>query len=138
MPMFAVERIDTQPGRQSWTSRFVWGAPADPTIPGHNFFALIDHSDLALGEHMIVFVPVGAQLAGVRIPQDAVVLNDDSAWCYVEIGSGLYRRVAVDTHLELDGGYFVPQGIAPGQAVVVNGAGLLLAHELGPATPGED
>ena len=138
MPQLAVERIDPQPEHPNWSSHVVWNAPADPAIPGRNVFALVERSGLALGEHALVFVPVGAELSGVRIPLDAVVLNEDKAWCYVQIGPGLFRRVPVDVHRELDGGYFVAQGIAPGQAVVTSGVGLLLAHELGPATPGGD
>jgi hypothetical protein len=67
-----------------------------------------------------------------------VVLNEDKSWCYVEIAPHTYRRVAIDLSDQLPDGYFVAKGIAANQPVVVKGAGLLLAHELGAATPGQD
>lgn len=138
LPQIVTQRVELLTAHKRWTSRFVWGAPADPAIPGRNYFALVEHSDLALGEHTLVYVAVGAEISGVRIPADAAVLNEDKAWCYVQEAPGRYRRVPIDIHLALDGGYFVQSGIAPGQPVVVSGASLLLAHELGPATPGGD
>jgi len=133
-----VARIDPQPGQQSWSSHLIWEGPADPAIPGRNFLGFVDHSDLALGEHVLVFAPVGAPEQGISIPADAVVISEGKPWCYVEDTPQHFHRVPVDLKLEIANGYFVPQGIAPSQPVVVRGTGLLLAHEFGSAVPEEN
>jgi hypothetical protein len=126
--------------RQSWTARTVWDAPADPAFPGRGFYVLVDGSDLAQNEHVTVEVPVGAATAGVMVPADALVYGQNQAWAYLEPEPGKFRRVAVDPAKALAGGYFLPQGsgIQPGQAMVVQGAGLLLARELNPSTEAEE
>ena len=134
----AITRLDTQPGQKSWISRRVWEAPADPTIPGRSFFALVDRSQLAQGEHVLVYAAIGAPVRGVRIPSDAVILSEDRPWCYVAVSPRHFQRVQVDLKLQVVGGYFVVTEIAPGQPVVIKGTGLLLSRELGVATPGQD
>ena len=136
--LLTAARLDPQPGQKSWSSQMIWEGPANPAIPGRNFFGFVDNSDLALGEHVLVFAPVGAPQQGIGIPTDAVVLSEGKPWCYLEISRQHFRRVPIDLRLELPDGYFVPQGIAPDQPIVVRGTGLLLAREFGSAIPGED
>ncbi len=126
--------------RQSWTARTIWEAPADPAFPGRGFYVLLDGSDLAQNEHVTVEVPVGASMAGVTIPAEALVYGQNQAWAYAEAEPGKFQRVAVDPAKAVTGGYFLPQGsgIRPGQAMVVKGAGLLLARELNPSTEAEE
>ena len=126
--------------RQSWTARTVWEAPADPAFPGRGFYVLVDGSDLAQNEHVTVDVPVGAAVAGVMVPADALVYGQNQTWAYVQPEPGKFRRVAIDPAKAMTGGYFLPQasGIQAGQAMVVQGAGLLLARELNPSTEAEE
>jgi len=137
-PSFTITRLNSHPGDPSWTSTRIWDGPADPTIPGRSFFALASAVPLAQGEHVLVYAPTGAAIAGVAISSDAVVLNEDKSWCYVRIGPETYQRIAIDLSDQLPDGYFVAKGVLPNQPVVVKGAGLLLARELGAATPGQD
>jgi hypothetical protein len=122
--------------RQSWPARTIWDAPADPAFPGRGFYVLVDGSDLAQNEHVTVDVPVGAAVAGVKVPAGALVYGQNQAWAYVQREPGKFERVAVDPAKALPGGYFLPAdaGVRPGQAMVVKSAGLLLAHELNPST----
>ncbi len=126
--------------RQSWTARTIWEAPADPAFPGRGFYVLVDSSDLAQNEHVTVEVPVGAAVAGVMVPTDALVYGQNQAWAYVEPEPGKFERVAIDPAKAMTGGYFLPQGkgVQAGQAMVVQGAGLLLARELNPSTEAEE
>lgn len=127
-------------GAHRWTATTVWDAPSDPEFPGPGYLALLDGSDLAQNEHVTASVPAGAALSGVTVPANAVVYSEDQAWVFVEQAPGRYLRLPIDTQKATEGGYFagVDAGIRPGQRVVVNGAGLLLARQRNPGTgPGE-
>jgi hypothetical protein len=126
--------------RQGWSARSIWEAPADPAFPGRGFYVLVDGSDLAQNEHVTVEVPVGAATAGVMVPTDALVYGQNQAWAYAQEEPGKFQRMSVDPAKALPGGYFLPEsaGIKPGQAMVVKGAGLLLARELNPSTEAEE
>jgi hypothetical protein len=126
--------------RQGWTARTFWEAPADPAFPGRGFYVLVDGSDLAQNEHVTVQVPVGTAAAGVMVPSDALVYGQNQAWAYVQPEPGKFRRVTIDPTKAMTGSYFLPQGngIQAGQAMVVQGAGLLLARELNPSTEAEE
>ncbi len=136
--MFFVTHLNTQAGQPSVTATAIWDAPADPSIPGRSFFAFVDGSDLAQGEHVLIVAPTGQPLKGVQIPADAVVLSEDKAWCYVFRAPHTFTRLPIDLNRALDNGYFVERGVSPNEPVVVKGAGLLLARELGLATSGQD
>lgn len=127
----AVRHLSAQQDQQGWNSKIIWSAPADPTIPGQSFFALIDGSDLQPGEHALVSSPTGAAMQGVAIPASAVLISEGKPWCYLQIASGEFRRLQIDITRPLPGGYFIAGN--PGGSVVVRGTGLLLARELGAA-----
>ena len=126
--------------RQGWTARTIWEAPADPAFPGRGFYVLVDGSDLAQNEHVTVEVPVGAAAAGVMVPTEALVYGQNQAWAYVQQEPGKFQRVGIDPAKTMAGGYFLPEasGVKPGQAMVIKGAGLLLARELNPSTEAEE
>ncbi|MBS0580843.1 MAG: efflux RND transporter periplasmic adaptor subunit [Proteobacteria bacterium] len=123
---------------QGWHTRVTWPAPADPALPGRGFFALLDGSDLLQGEHVMATTAVGGHLSGVWVPQAALLLSEGDSWVYVGSAGGPYVRVRVEPNRPDAGGYVVASGtgIAPGQPVVVSGAGLLLSRELNPAGSG--
>lgn len=126
-------RLGTAAPGSGWNLRTIWGAPADATIPGRSFFALLAASDAVEGERLRVWAPVGAPTAGVLVPAAAAVLHDGQYWCYVEKKPGTFVRREIDIARPMVGGYFVSQGVAPGDKVVITAAGLLLAKEAGPA-----
>ncbi len=126
-----VTHLDAAPGQIAASTGVIWRAPSDPTIPGQSFYSLIEGSDLEQGEHVLVYAPTGKSVMGVRVPAEAIVLIEQDAWCYVQKGPHTFRRVALDLSRPFEGGYFVEDGIAPGEPVLVKGTGLLLAHELG-------
>ncbi len=123
---------------KNWNASMVWDAPADPSIPGHGVFALVDGSDLAQGERVTASLPVGASQAGVLVPAGALILGESDAWAYLQTGDNTYLRTRIDISRPLDNGYFVSGGIRPGEKVVTSGAGLLYAHEINPSTEAED
>ena len=119
-------------GGRSFESLALWNAPADASIPGRSFFAILNGPDAAEGERLVARVPVGAATAGVVVPFPAVVISAGKYWCYLEAKPGLFVRTEVDTAMPTDDGYFVTAGIAPGAKVVTTSAGELLARESNP------
>jgi len=124
--------LDGTSGGRSFESLALWNAPADASIPGRSFFAILPGTDAAEGERLVARVAVGAATAGVVIPFPAVVISAGKYWCYLEAKPGLFVRTEVDTAMPTDEGYFVTAGIAPGAKVVTTSAGELLARESNP------
>ena len=87
-------------------------------------------SDLSSGERLAARVASGASLDGTVVPASAIVLSGGEAWAYLE-SDGDFTRRRVDLSRSADEGYFQQQGFTAGEAVVVAGAGLLLARETG-------
>jgi hypothetical protein len=123
------------PVSQGWALHPLWNAPADPTLPGRSFFAVLKGSDASEGERLLVWAPgTSPALRGVLVPAAALVISDGKYWCYVEQKPRVYVRREIATDRPLDAGYFVTQGIAAGDQVVTAAAGLLLAREMNPST----
>ncbi len=122
-----------------WELKAVWPAPADATLPGRSFFALLERSDAGEGERLLVWGPgSGPSQPGVAIPAAALVISAGKYWCYVEPKPGnevrRYVRRQIETDRPVADGYFVSEGISAGDNVVTAAAGLLLAHETNPST----
>jgi hypothetical protein len=136
----APKRIDISrmgADRKSWTARTVWDAPADAAVPGRSFYALVENSDLAQNERVIAAIPTGASQAGAKIPAHALVYGESEVWVYVQTAANTFLRTKVDISRPLDDGYFV-NSVKPGDKVVTDGAGLLLAREINPSTQAEE
>ena len=123
--------------RKSWTAHTVWDAPADAAVPGRSFYALVDGSDLAQNERVTAAIPTGASQAGAKIPAQALVYGESESWVYVQTAANTFLRTKVDTSRPLDDGYFV-DSVKPGDKVVTDGAGLLMAREINPSTGAEE
>ena len=127
-------RIGETQGSKSIDTLAVWSAPADATIPGRSFFAILKGGDVSEGERLIAHAAVGAAEDGVVVPYSAAVISGGKYWCYVEAKPGLFVRTEIDPNMPTDEGYFVRQGLEPGAQVVTTSAGQLLAHETNPGT----
>jgi membrane fusion protein, multidrug efflux system len=121
-------------GSKSIETLAVWSAPADATIPGRSFFAILEGGDASEGERLIAHAAVGAAENGVVVPYSAAVISAGKYWCYIERKPGLFVRAEMDPNMPTDEGYFVKEGIEPGAQVVTTSAGLLLARETNPST----
>jgi len=123
--------------KKSWTAHTVWDAPADAAVPGRSFYVLVDGSDLAQNERVTAAIPTGASEAGAKVPAHALVFGESEAWVYLQTAANTFLRTKVDIGRPLDDGYFVTT-VKPGDKVVVDGAGLLLAREINPSTEAGD
>jgi hypothetical protein len=126
--------LSAAPGGGSFESASVWAAPADATIPGRSFFALLRGSDASEGERLLAYAPVGAPESGVIVPFAAVVISGGKYWCYLEVEPGSFVRTEIDAGMPTDDGYFVKAGVSPGAQIVTQAAGELLARELNPSS----
>jgi hypothetical protein len=122
---------------QSWLARGVWSAPADATVPGRSFFAVVASGEASEGEHLMAWVPVGAPEPGVLIPAAAAVMSQGQFWCYIEKKPGTFVRTGFDASRSTAEGYFVREGVSPGERIVTTAAGQLLARETNPSTEPE-
>jgi hypothetical protein len=127
-------RINATAGAKSWESRSVWNAPADSSIPGTSFFALLKSSEVGEGERLLAWAPVGSAESGVQVPAAAAVINGGKYWCYIEEKPGEFVRTELDTSMPTAAGYFVKSGVSAGDKIVISAAGELLARELNPST----
>jgi len=130
-------RIGAEASEKSWSTHAPWPAPADPTVPGRSFFALLSGSDLAEGERVEAWTPLGPALPGLLVPSAAIVQSAGKYWCYVESAPGKYQRMEVDTRRPQAEGYVVTDGLTAGQHIVTEAAALLLARELNPSSEAE-
>lgn len=71
----------------------------------------------------------GEPLRGVRVPDAAVIRSDETGWVYVQTGETNFTRRKITLEHPADGGWFVTNGVAPGDRVVVTGAQTLLSEE---------
>jgi hypothetical protein len=129
----ALRRVGTQI-KELWITTELWIGPADPSVPGPTLFALLSTPQgLSYGERLIASVATGAEVSGSAVPSSAVVLSGGEAWCYVQESGDVLARRHVDLARPVPNAYFQESGFEPGEHVVVAGAGLLLAREIGGA-----
>src|SRR5262249_4821787 len=90
--------IDTSPGSRSWPASTVWRAPADATVPGKSYFAVLKEDDVGEGDHLLAWAPVGTPESGVLVPSAAVVISGGRFWCYIEAKDkpGTFVRTGFD------------------------------------------
>ena len=133
-------RLDATTVGERWTARPVWDAPFDPTIPGRSFFAVLQHNDVGEGERVLIWAAGDNSEraeSGVLVPPTAVVVIDGKYWCFVEREPGVFSRSPVDISRPMADGYFVKDGIKPGDPIVTSAAGLLLARQTNPSSEAE-
>lgn len=114
------------------TGTLVGPAPeADPLTRGPAvLYRLRGGAGLRPGAALQAFVPdPGVPGGGVTVPAEAVVQWEALAWVYLEAAPGSFTRVRVPTDHPVPGGWRVTTGLAPGDRVVVRGAGQLLSEE---------
>jgi hypothetical protein len=125
----SVSRLGAGAGAKRWKLSSLWPAPADATVPGRSFFAILRAGELGEGERIIVWAPIGAPRPAVLVPADAAVISDGKYWCYIESKPGTFVRTEIDAGKPFGDGYAVTEGVKAGDKVVTRGAAQLLAQE---------
>lgn len=119
------------PGQRRVTAGLVSRFPrVDPRIQGASFLYVTRAvGPLAPGLNLVAHVPEGPRVAGVIIPVSSVVWLDGKPWVYVETGANEFTRRSVSTSQPAEQGFFVSEGLAPGDRIVSAGAQSLLSEE---------
>ena len=112
---------------------YVGRAPsADPQSQGDGFLFITTNAAtrLAPGLSFTGFLSLAAEpLQGVIVPDNAVVRLGEHAWVYAQTGDTNFARRKIMADNPVAGGWFVTNGVAPGDRVVVTGAQTLLSEE---------
>lgn len=125
-------RIGTS-NASGWKMTSIWEAPADASVPGRSFFALLKGSGAAEGERLQLWAPIGKSVSGVVVPAAAVVMSEGKYWCFVQSTPGTFVKTQIDADKPVAEGYFVTDGVKAADELVVTAVGQLLATESGSA-----
>ena len=107
-------------------------AATDPQVQGVGFLFLATNAPATLAPGLTLpgFLQLpGEPRHGVVVPDDAVVRADGRAWIYVQTGEADFTRREMSLDQPAAGGWFVTNGVVPGDEVVVTGAQTLLSEE---------
>lgn len=104
----------------------------DPRMQTFGVLAVLRGHDLGAlppGRMLDGRVSYGDEQEGVVIPRAAVVRVDGADWAYVRTGPESFERRETAEAIPTADGWFLRKGFTPGQDIVVEGAGALLAIE---------
>jgi hypothetical protein len=124
---------------QARKADFVSDAPQTDTVTqGQTFYFKAGADKLRTGMRIQAWIPQGATLNGVEVPDSAVIWYAGRLWVYVQDDDGLFVRRELATHHETHEGWFATAGVRAGDKVVVSGAQMLFSEEFRTAIPSED
>jgi multidrug efflux pump subunit AcrA (membrane-fusion protein) len=106
---------------------------ADPQLQGKRFLLLVNPnpSGLTPGTAVTGLLTLPGQAeTGLAVPRDAIVRFAGASWVYVQTSDQAFQRMEVVLASPLLAGWFVRQGLKPGDKVVTVGAQQLLSEEL--------
>ncbi len=90
-----------------------------------------EQGTLRPGTPVVAHLPqAGEPLHGVLIPERAIVRYGGLTWVFVRTDKATYERRDVPLHSPTPDGWFVTEGVTPGEMIVVTGAQALLSEQL--------
>jgi len=121
-------------------ARIVSGIPqADPKFQGPSVFAaLAEDARLRPGMTIPAAVSLGAPVAGVLVPDAAILHWHGEQWVFVESAKGEFVRQAITSAVATPDAWLVTSGLIAGTPIVVRGAQLLLSEEVKARPAGGD
>lgn len=106
---------------------------ADAVVQGPTFFYRAEGNSLRVGQRITAAVPLSTTpLAGIAVPDTAVLWYAGQPWVYIETAAGHYVRRPLSQDTRDATGWFQTSGFHAGERVVVRGGELLLSQELKP------
>ena len=112
-------------------AQYISRAPASSaTIQGKTYFYHAKSPELRAGMQVkVLSTQSKGSISGVIIPSTAVIWYGGKPWIYRKIGADQFSRLPINTDVELENGWFYTGKLTPNDAVVTNGAQLLLSEE---------
>lgn len=89
-------------------------------------------STLPTGRLLQADLELGEAETGFLLPAGALLRTENSVWVYIKTGEDAFVRRDVGAGRAVPDGWFVAEGVAAGDQVVVEGAASLLAADQGP------
>nr|WP_085984980.1 multidrug transporter [Methylobacterium nodulans] len=103
----------------------------DQRIQGLSYFYTVaGDSGFLPGMSSLVFVPSARAVAGVAVPEDAVVHWQGGAWFYRSVGPDAFARHPLNTDGPMSDDTFVVAGLPDETEIVLRGAQALLSEEM--------
>lgn len=138
LPSIPKKAEGKSPAGTALDMHLVGPSPRSPTGSGPSYFYLGSGSGCPpVGIMLDVRLPDGPKRKGVVVPASAVVWRSGTKLIYRAEGDGKFVPVPLDNTVAVSGGYFIRTAahgtLAPGQKIVVRGAGLLLSQSEMPA-----
>lgn len=121
-------------------ARIISSVPqADPKFQGPSFLAMLgEDARLKPGMTVPAAVSLGAPVAGVLVPDAAILRWQGQQWVFVASAKGQFVRQAITSTIGTPDAWLVTSGLAAGTPVVVRGAQLLLSEEVKAQPAGGD
>lgn len=114
-------------------AEFIGTAPAvDAQTQGQGFLFLVKSRQpgFVAGAALLGYLKIAGEVRnGVVIPRAAVTRFNGKPWIYLETAEHTFVRREISLETPLADGWFVGQGMKPGDRVAVSGAQLLLSEE---------
>ena len=91
----------------------------------------VDAQKLSPGEAVTAYVKTaGNPVSGVVVPASAVIRYQGANWIYVQTGTNRFSRAAITLDKSAENGWFVADGLAATNHIVVTGVQSVLSAEL--------
>lgn len=121
-------------------AQYLGPAPsADPQTQSLGLLFLMNINPPPLGTAVLAWLTVpGPAQSGVTVPRDALLRHESLTFVYLQIAEDTFERKAVTIERPAGNGWFVGEGLKPGDKVVVVGAQQLLSEELKGQGGGEE
>jgi hypothetical protein len=121
-------------------AEFLGPAPAtDPQTQSRGFLFLVKTAPFAPGTAVTGWLQIpGEAQHGVIVPRAALLRHEGELFVFLQTDGETFRRTEVKAERPVENGWFVRNGLAPNDKVVIAGAQQLLSEELKAASGGEE
>jgi len=106
---------------------------------GESYYFRTGSKDIITGMNVTAWIPEqNEQMTGVIIPKSALIWYMDQSFVYLKTAEDTFSHRTLEHYSASGDGYFIPDGIKPGEQIVTKGAQMLLSEELRGQIPSED
>jgi hypothetical protein len=106
---------------------------------GESYYFRTGSKDIITGMNVTAWIPEQSeQMTGVIIPKSALIWYMDQSFVYLKTAEDTFSRRTLEHYSASGDGYFIPDGIKPGEQIVTKGTQMLLSEELRGQIPSED